>query len=105
LTQTHPFAVRRVKELTTWVSSGAYDPIVSGSYVRRGEEPPVSAEFDSAVQHYRERFTAMIERTIGGVNKLAGQIQSWLRSDRAEGDRPPEDADGPEDHPGDAPSS
>jgi hypothetical protein len=86
LSQRHPFAVRRVKELTDWVSSGEYDRIVSGSYVRRGEEPPVSAQFDAAVQHYRERFLTMIDRTIGGVNKLAGQIQSWLRGNRDEAD-------------------
>jgi Zn-dependent protease with chaperone function len=84
LSQTHPFAVRRVKELTTWVTSGAYDRIVGGSYVRRGEEPPVSAEFDAAVRHYRQRFMAMMERTIGSVNKLAGQIQSWLRGTRGQ---------------------
>jgi Zn-dependent protease with chaperone function len=74
----HPFAVRRVKELVAWVESGDYDRIISGSYVRRGEEPPVSEEFDAAVSHYRERFTMMIERTAGGINKLVGQIRSWL---------------------------
>ena len=31
------------------------------------------------MKHYRERFTAMVERTIGGVNKLSNQISSWLR--------------------------
>lgn len=79
LSQRHPFAVRRVKELMDWVAAGDYDRIVGGSYVRRGEEPPVSDQFDAAVQHYRARFLAMIDRTIGGVNKLAGQIQQWLR--------------------------
>jgi hypothetical protein len=67
-----------VKELVAWVESGDYDRIISGSYVRRGDEPPVSEEFDAAVSHYRERFTMMIERTAGGINKLVGQIRSWL---------------------------
>jgi Zn-dependent protease with chaperone function len=79
LSQRHPFAVRRVRELVDWVESGEYDRIVGGSYIRRGEEPPMSAQFESAVQHYRERFTAMIDRTVGGVGKLATQIQTWLR--------------------------
>ncbi len=74
LSQRHPFAVRRVKELMDWVSTGEIDRIVGGSYVRRGQEPPVSAQFDAAVQHYRERF----------VNKLAGQIQTWLRRNQNE---------------------
>lgn len=80
LSQTHPFAVRRVKALTEWVTSGEYDRIVGGSYVRRGEEPPMSSQFEAAVDHYRTRFVAMVDRTLGGVNKLAGQIQGWLRS-------------------------
>ena len=82
--RTHPPAVRRVKELVTWVESGDYDRIRGGSYVRRGQEPPPSAEFEAAVTHYRERFTAMVERTIGGINKLSSQISSWLR--RSDGD-------------------
>jgi hypothetical protein len=27
----------------------------------------------------------MIDRTVGGVNKLAGQIQSWLRGPGGDG--------------------
>ena len=79
LGRSHPAAVRRVRELVRWVESGDYDRIRSGSYVRRGQEPPPSAEFDAAVRHYRERFSAMVDRTIGGVNKLSNQIASWLR--------------------------
>ncbi|MBV9659710.1 MAG: M48 family metallopeptidase [Acidimicrobiales bacterium] len=87
LGRTHPAAVRRVRELVSWVETGAYDRIRSGSYVRRGEEPPPSAEFDAAVLHYRQRFTAMIDRTIGGIAKLSDQVTSWLRrQDREAGD-------------------
>ncbi len=83
LGRSHPAAVRRVRELVTWVQSGDFDRIRSGNYIRRGEEPPPSAEFEAAVQHYRQRFTAMIDRTVGGVNKLSNQITSWLRRDSA----------------------
>lgn len=86
LGRTHPAAVRRVRELVKWVESGDYDRIRSGSYVRRGHEPPPSAEFDAAVRHYRERFSAMVDRTIGGVNKLSNQIASWLRRSGDDGD-------------------
>ena len=77
--RTHPFAVRRVRELILWVSSGDYDRIRSGSYIRRGEEPRPSAEFEAAVRHYRERFSQVVERSVGGVTKLSSQIADWLR--------------------------
>jgi Zn-dependent protease with chaperone function len=75
----HPFAVRRVRELVSWVSSGDYDRIRGGTYVHRGEEPPVTAEFEAAFEHYRERFTRMLDRTSGGVQRLIGQLDDWLR--------------------------
>lgn len=79
INRSHPFAVRRVRELVDWVESGAYDRIRSGSYVRRGEEPPPSAEFQDAVRHYRERFLGVIERTGGGMAKLSNQVAGWVR--------------------------
>jgi hypothetical protein len=96
LSQRHPFAVRRVKALTDWVVSGEYDRVVGGSYVRRGEEPRVSAQFEAAVAYYRERFMAMVDRTVGGVNKLTGQLQTWLRRTQPDvrgGDSEPAGAD------------
>ena len=59
---THPFPVRRVKELVAWVSSGEFDRQRSGGYLRRGQEPPPSAEFDVALKHYRQRFSKIVER-------------------------------------------
>jgi Zn-dependent protease with chaperone function len=86
LGRSHPATVRRVRELVTWVQSGDFDRIRSGSYIRRGEEPPPSAEFEAAVRHYRQRFSAMIDRTVGGVNKLSNQITAWLRRDTGDED-------------------
>ena len=87
--RTHPFAVRRVRQLLAWVSEGEFDRIRSGRYVHRGQEPPPSAEFEAAVKHYRERFVAMVDRVGGGVQRIANQIGDWLRvrpSDRADPD-------------------
>ena len=89
---THPFAVRRVRELVTWVSSGEYDRIRGGNYVKRGEEPPPSAQFDAAAEHYRERFTRMLERASGGAQRLVGQFDDWLRG-RGREDAGPNDPD------------
>ena len=98
LGRSHPAAVRRVRELVTWVQSGDFDRIRSGSYIRRGEEPPPSAEFEAAVRHYRQRFSAMIDRTVGGVNKLSNQITTWLRRDA--GDEDDEEGTAEDDGPG-----
>jgi Zn-dependent protease with chaperone function len=76
--RTHPFPVRRVKELIAWVSSGDYDRIRSGTYVRRGQEPPPSAEFDAAFAHYRKRFSSIVERAGGGIQTAFDKVSSWL---------------------------
>jgi Zn-dependent protease with chaperone function len=76
---THPFAVRRVKELMEWVQSGEYDRIMAGNYPRRGHEPPPSAEFTAAVAHYGERFSRFLDRTAGNVQDLGRQFGGWLR--------------------------
>ena len=47
--------------------------------MRRGSEPPPSAEFEAAVQHYRERFSSMLERTTGGVQRMINQLEDFLR--------------------------
>jgi peptidase M48-like protein len=76
---THPITVRRVKELIEWVQSGEYERIRDGSYPRRGHEPPPSAEFDSAVAHYRERFSRFLDRAAGNVQDLGKQLGDWLK--------------------------
>jgi Zn-dependent protease with chaperone function len=78
LNLTHPVAVRRVKELMEWVQSGAYDRIRDGDYVRRGEEPPPSAEYDDAVAHYAERFARILDRVAGGVQELGRKLGDWI---------------------------
>jgi Zn-dependent protease with chaperone function len=79
LNLTHPFAVRRVKELMEWVQSGEYDRIMAGNYPRRGHEPPPSVEFTAAVAHYGERFSRFLDRTAGNVQDLGKQLGSWLK--------------------------
>jgi Zn-dependent protease with chaperone function len=76
----HPFAVRRVRELVDWVQAGDYDRIRSGTYPRRGQEPPPSAEFDAAVASYRAKFTSFLERTAGDVQRMGRQFSDWLRA-------------------------
>jgi Zn-dependent protease with chaperone function len=86
LKMSHPFAVRRVKELVEWVQSGEYDRIRAGSYARRGQEPPPSEEFEAAVASYRAKFTRFIERTAGDVQRLGRQFGDWLKARSPAGD-------------------
>ncbi|MDA8295310.1 MAG: M48 family metallopeptidase [Actinomycetota bacterium] len=83
---THPFPVRRVKELMNWVAAGDFDRIRAGQYVRRGQEPPASSEFDVAFRHYRERFSTMVQRAEQGVRSVVDRVGGWLdRFDRDPG--------------------
>jgi len=75
---THPFPVRRVKELVSWVAAGEYDHQVSGGYLRKGQEPPPSHEFDVAFQHYRERFARVADRAGSGVQTVMDRVSAWL---------------------------
>lgn len=79
LNTTHPYAVRRVSELTRWIQSGEYDRIISGNYVRRGQEPPPTAEFERAVDFYSGQFRHLINETGIGVQQLSRQVSDWLR--------------------------
>jgi hypothetical protein len=79
LNLTHPFAVRRVKELIAWVQSGEYEQIRAGVYPRRGQEAPPSAEFSAAVGHYGEKFAGFLERTAGNVEDVGGKLADWLK--------------------------
>ena len=83
---THPFPVRRVRELVAWVASGEFDRQRSGGYLRRGQEPPPSAEFDAALKHYRQRFAKIVERVGGGVQQVVSRFATWLDVDGDKGD-------------------
>ncbi len=84
---THPFPVRRVRELVSWVSSGEFDRIRSGSYVRRGHETAPSSEFNSAFQHYKSQFSSAVDRAGTGIQTILEKISGWLDvKDRDEGD-------------------
>jgi len=92
---THPFPVRRVRELVSWVASGEFDRQRAGGYLRRGQEPPPSAEFDAAFTHYRRRFAKMLERAGSGVQQVVNRFATWLDvdGDNGEGDLDDEDFD------------
>jgi Zn-dependent protease with chaperone function len=89
----HPFPVRRVKEIISWVASGEFDRIRSGQYVHRGQEPPPSEEFDRAYQHYRKRYSGLVERAGTGAKTVFGRVSTWFDTQGAAGTPGAEAAD------------
>jgi Zn-dependent protease with chaperone function len=92
LGQTHPVPVRRVRELTRWVQSGEYDRIMSGEYVRRGNERGPRDEAADAVAFYTERFRGFFRDAGATVSKAgdqladaSGRLADWVRSRRDPG--------------------
>ncbi len=77
--RTHPYTVKRVGELMRWVREGEFDRIRAGSYIRRGQEPPPSEHVKAATEHYRKRFTEVLNRVAGGVQRIADQFAEWVR--------------------------
>ncbi len=86
LNLTHPLPVRRVHALLDWVRTGEYDRIVSGEYIRRGEEPPLREEADAATNHYADRVSDAVKTAGATVTEVGDQLQAWLKKVR-----PPQD--------------
>ena len=70
--------VRRVRELLDWVRSGEYDRIVGGEYLRRGKEPPLREEADSAGSHYSRRIGDAFQSAGESIADVGDQLRDWL---------------------------
>jgi Zn-dependent protease with chaperone function len=81
----HPLAVRRCREIMDWVRTGDYERIVSGDYVRRGQEAPAREEAGDAVDFYADRFAGIIRDTGDAVQTVGQQFGEWLRGSRGNG--------------------
>jgi Zn-dependent protease with chaperone function len=75
--QTHPFAVVRYAELDHWISSGAYERILNGDYLRQEDDrnASVSEEIKSAAKAYQESWNRsedpLITMVRGGLGNVA----------------------------------
>ena len=80
---THPMPVRRARELIDWMRSGEYDRIVDGEYIRRGQEPPLKEEADSAASHYGDRISGALEQAGSSIAEIGEQLGDWLSRQRS----------------------
>ncbi|HEX8905794.1 MAG TPA: M48 family metallopeptidase [Longimicrobiaceae bacterium] len=77
LGMTHPFPVLRVAEQRTWYESGAYERILAGEYIRRGEAPPpYKDDFEEASKSYRES----AKETFGQAAEAARKVMDGFRT-------------------------
>jgi Zn-dependent protease with chaperone function len=75
---THPMPVRRTHQLLNWVRSGDYDRIKDGSYLRRGQEPPLRDEAEAAQSHYGQRVRDAFKDAGDSLNDVGEQLGEWL---------------------------
>jgi Zn-dependent protease with chaperone function len=80
---THPMPVRRARELIDWMRSGEYDRIVDGEYLRRGQEPPLKDEADTAASHYGDRISGALEQAGSSIAEIGEQLGDWLSRQRS----------------------
>jgi len=105
LALTHAYPVRRVRELMSWVQSGAYDRIVGGEYLRRDQDHPgARAEAGDAVDFYTERFRGAFRDAGDSVARAGDQVAGaterladWVRGTAAKAARGEDEAAGPPD--------
>ena len=91
----HPFAVVRAAELQRWVDDGSYTRILSGEYVRRGDDDSASirADVEDATRHYSSAFEQSQDALVSLLRDLGGGIagmRDWVTS-RFARDEQPED--------------
>lgn len=77
---THPYAVRRVRQLTEWVRGGDYDRILGGHYARRGESD-LRADAYKASQYYADRLWDVYRDASDGAQGLRDRVDGWLKRD------------------------
>jgi Zn-dependent protease with chaperone function len=78
----HPFSVVRLKELKTWAASGQYERILSGGYVRRGQEQEsIRDSWGEAKAGYGDAFAqgkSAVVDTLGSLKSGAGKVVEGL---------------------------
>ena len=87
LWMSHPYPVERIKELQSWSSSGAFQAILDGNYLRRGISPETPDEdWKAGFEFYRKSVDEAedpISRTLSGIGKgleqAAGELGERLK--------------------------
>jgi len=77
---THPFYVLRVSELRSWIESGAYDRVLAGDYVRRGEpEKEYVEDLSEAAAGYQKDAREFVDDLTAAARKMRDSLLDNLR--------------------------
>ncbi len=81
LALSHPMHVVRAAELQQWVASGAYDRILRGEYVRRGEDKqrPLADDLRDARDHYVAEARDVASKVADAARKAAEKAGEAFR--------------------------
>ena len=77
---THPYAVRRVQQLTEWVHGGDYDRILGGHYPRRSESD-LRGDADKASEYYVNKMWNIYGDVNEATQGFREKVDGWLRRD------------------------
>jgi Zn-dependent protease with chaperone function len=83
LALTHPMHTVRAAELQRWVSSGEYDRILRGEYVRRGMEQrdrPLRDDFAAAGNYYVGEARDLANQVAGAARRAADRAREAFRN-------------------------
>jgi hypothetical protein len=83
LALTHPMHTVRAAELQRWVTSGEYDRILRGEYVRRGTETtdrPMRDDFAAAGSYYAEEAREIVTQVADAARKAAERARDAFRN-------------------------
>ena len=92
---THPYAVRRVQQLTEWVREGEYDRILGGHYPRRGESD-LRGDADKASEYYVNRMWNLYRDASDSAQGIRDWFDAkWKRAAEADAahDAEPDESD------------
>jgi Zn-dependent protease with chaperone function len=78
----HPFNTVRAAELQRWISSGEYDRILAGEYLRRGDEgtKPLGDDFVDAAGYYGEQTRQFTDQAVTAINKARERFSDAFRN-------------------------
>jgi Zn-dependent protease with chaperone function len=76
----HPFNTVRAAELLRWQRGGGYDAILRGTYLRRGEERPLSDDFVDAAGYYGEETRQTFSQFGDAFNRAKDAFSSTWRN-------------------------
>ena len=78
----HPFNTVRAAELQRWITSGEYDRILAGTYLRRGDEgtKPLGDDFVDAAGYYGQQTRDITNQAVDAIKQARDRFSDAFRN-------------------------